>query len=264
MAEPTQFNSNSFLRRESYIRKAGILLVLSPFGNFLWSASFTNLHHWWYPHALWLIAKGVSGVLWFLWSSAFLAGLMMLKGKRSSWTFTLCIIGMNIVFGIMCYKRDIQAGAFQPTLSLLINLGLFALIYSQEFHQRLEKKLLQARMNRPFAVAVQTSLVVDFDGYGTWAKITEITHTGIRVQSMDGNAPRQIEFRTVELVLAKDLALEARFSAKIGPDFVFRFTNLNPARLAALHRWAQRIAAKKPLNQTAQSGPSVVTPSQAA
>ena len=236
--------SENFLRRETYIRYAGIVLTLSPIGNFLWSAALSGIYHWWNPHVLWIIIKSVSGVLWFLWGSAFLAGLLMLKGKRSSWTFTLCIIGINVVCGIISFKRDIQTGWFQPTLSLLINMGLFALIYTQEFHQRLEKKLYEARMNRPFALAVNGMIPIHFDGMGLWAKVTEITHTGFRVRAVDDEAPHNIEFRTVELDFAPNLILHARFSARIGRDFVFRFTNLNPTNLNLLHRWAMKVSGR--------------------
>jgi hypothetical protein len=236
-------NSESFLRREAYIRYAGILLTLSPLGNFFWSSALSGIHHWWQPHTMWMIAKSVSGVLWFLWTSAFLAGVMMLKGKRSSWTFTLCIIGMNVVFGIISYKRDWQSGWFQPTLSLIVNMCLFALIYTQEFHQRLEKKLREAR-NRPFTLAFKYELRVDFEGLGPWARITEISNTGIRLQSIDGFTPLQIESRTVELALTPHLVLRARFVQKVGTEFIFRFTNMNTVNLALLYRWAQRAASK--------------------
>ena len=36
---------------------------------------------------------------------------------------------------------------------------------------------------------------------GNWARVTEITHTTIKLRSLDGEAPRQIEFRTIELAL---------------------------------------------------------------
>ena len=243
-----QLQSASFLRREAYIRYAGILLTLSPIGNFLWSSALSGIYHWWRPHVLGMIMKNVSGMLWFLWGSAFLAGLLMLKGKRSSWTFTLCIIGMNVVFGIITFKRDIQMGWFQPALSLLINIGLFGLIYTQEFHQRFERNLMsaRARLNRPFSVGIQANLPVSFGGMGKWARVTEITHSTIRLRSFDGEAPHQIEFRTIELVLAKGLAIQARFSARIGADFIFRITNLTPQTHPILHRWAISAAKRVP------------------
>jgi hypothetical protein len=243
--QQAEFTRN-FLKREAYIRYAGILFTLSPLGNFLWSSALAGYYHWYYPNVLWAIAQTVSGVLWFLWGSTFAAGLLMLKGKRSSWNFTLCIIGTIIIFNIISFKRDIQIGWFQPTLSLLINIGLFALIYTQEFHQRLEKKLRAARMTRPFSLAVERELQVHFEGLGHWARITEITNAGFRVRSVDGEAPRQIEFRTIEIAITRELVLRARFSAKIGPDFVFRFVQMNPSLLASLHRWAQKIASRTP------------------
>jgi hypothetical protein len=233
--------AQSFLRREIYIKYAGLLLTLSPLGNFLWSSALSGVHHWYQPHTLLLIAKTVSPTLWFLWSSALAAGLMMLKGKRSSWTFTLCILGMNIVFGIINFKSDSKVSGFQPTLSLLINLGLFSLIYVQEFHQRLEKKLRDAR-NRPFQIAMNSEVKVCFDEIGNWAKVTQITDAGIRLHSYNGSAPHQIEYRTIELELSRDLAVRARFSARIGDDFVFRYTNMDFPKRIRLQRWAQKMA----------------------
>lgn len=233
-----------FLRREKYIRYSGILLTISPFGNFLWSAALSGVPRWYDPHILFAITRSIPAVLYFLWATAFAAGLQMLKGKRSSWTFTLCILGMNVVFGIVSFKRDITLGWAQPTMSLAINMSLFALIYTQEFHQRLERKLWAARMNRPFSLEIKTNIKVCFDGKGAWARITEITHTGMRVRSLDGTAPHQIEYRMIELGLTQGLTLRAKFSARIGSDYIFRYVGMNPSSLSALHKWAHRVAGR--------------------
>lgn len=246
-----RMESENFLRRESYIRYAGVLMTLSPLGNFLCSSMVSGIPHWWRWHALALVAHNVSGMLWFLWTLSFIAGLMMLQGKRASWTFPLASIGINIVFGIVTFKRDVQQGWFLPSLSLGLNMGFFALIYTQEFHQKLERKLASARLkameaalSRPFRVPLRRSLKVQFEGIGPWARIIEVTHTGLRLRSLDGKVPRQIESRKVELALAPDLVVQARFLAKShaaeGDEYTFQFVNLTVPTFMRLHRWAQR------------------------
>lgn len=249
-------HSASFLRREKYIRYAGILLTLSPLGNFFWSSALSGIYHWWDPRVLLVILRGIPPILWFLWGSAFFVGLTMLKGKRTSWILTLCVLGLNVVFGIATFKKDIAQGWLQPTLSLAVNIGLFVMIYTQEFHQRLERKLWQARMNRPFAMTVHPIVSIHFEGLGPWARITEIKNTGFRVTSVSESAPKAIEYRTVEIALAQDLVLRARFSARIGSDYVFRFVQMNPALLAKLQRWAYRVGSPIASSDYSSSGPT--------
>jgi hypothetical protein len=238
---PAAENSRSFLSREKCIQYSGFLLALSPFGNFLWSAFLSGVRHWYYPRTLIGIAGTISPFIFFLWASAFVAGWMMLKGKRSSWTFTLSILGMNIVFGIITFKRDSHISAFQPSLAMLVNVALFSLVYAQEFHQKLEKKVLDS-CNSPFQFAIQSELKVRFDQMGDWARVTQISNDGIRIQSYAGNAPEEIERRIIELALSKDLAVKARFSARIENDFVFRYLDMNPVKKVRLARWASKLA----------------------
>jgi hypothetical protein len=239
--------SLNFLKREKYIRYAGILLILSPFGNFFWSSALSGIYHWWNPRVLALIIKGIPPVFLFLWGSAFVVGLTMLKGKRSSWNLTLGLLSLNLIFGIISFKKDIATGWFQPTISLTINAALFVLIYIQEFHQKLEARVWEARMNRPFSITLQSPVVLHFESCGNWAQITEIKNTGFKALCNAQNIPAQLETKTIEIVLTPELVLRARFSARSGQEIIFRFTNLTPASLTELQRWAGRWSTPLPL-----------------
>jgi hypothetical protein len=229
------------LRREVIIRYTGVLLALSPIGNFLWSASFSHIPHWWYPKIFWAILRSVNGTFWLLSGTTCLAGLLMLKGRRSSWMFTLVIIGITILVGLSTFTRDIRDGWLQPTLALAFNCGFFALIYAQGVHQRLEKKIRDAQLNRPFSLEFRNGIRIDFDGHGpSWAEITGVTNRGLLVRPLVEAAPNQIESRTVEIAFAKDLVLQAKCSEKSGNAYFFQFTNLSPSTLNRLHRWAQK------------------------
>jgi hypothetical protein len=232
--------SEKLLRREVIIRYTGVLLAFSPIGNFLSSAGFSHIPHWWYPRILLTILKSVNGGFWFLSGLTILAGLLMLKGRRSSWIFTLTIIGLIILSDLNSFLRDIQDGWLLPSLSLAFNCAFFGLIYAQEFHQRLEKKIRDAQLNRPFALEFRRGIRIDFDGHGSWAEITGVTNRGLLVRPLAGLAPSQIETRTVEISFARDLILQARCMEKTGNGYFFRFTNLSPSTLGRLQRWAQK------------------------
>lgn len=233
-------SSEKLTGREVFIRYVGILLTVSPIGNFLVSAAFSGIPHWWYPHILWAVTRTVNGSFWFLSGATCLAGLMMLKGRRSSWMFTLAIIGMTIIFGGISYTKDIQDGWIQPTLSLAANCGFFALIYAQEFHQRFEKRIRDAQLNRPFMLALKRGVKIDFDGLGLWAEITEVTNKGFFLKPSGKSSPDQIESREVEIAFDRTLTLNAKFAEKTGRGYFFSFTNLSPSTLNRLHRWAQK------------------------
>jgi len=248
-----QMNSSEKpLRRELMIRYTGVVLALSPFGNFLLSLMLSGVPYWWRWVVFKQVAASVNGWFWILSGLSILAGLLMTKGKRSSWRFTLCVIGLSILGGIITFTRDLQDGWFQPTFSLLINCGFFALIYKQEFHQRLERKLRdtekalrEAQARRPFAQTFQREARVDLENFGEWASIVEVTHKGFRLRPLSTTIPEGIETRAIEVSMSSTLVLQARFAVKDRDDYLFRFKDLDPATLTQLRSWAKDQATRR-------------------
>lgn len=142
------------LHREQTIRAAGALFILAPFFNLfmvVWTSSVAN--KWTLP-ILWQFIKAGTWVQWGMQVAALIVGFMMLKGRRETWMPVLGILLVFIVHGVLNYKaQKLKMGAFVPTVSLLINVGLFILVYYQEYWQiaqmELKKTLQKAQKAMP-------------------------------------------------------------------------------------------------------------------
>jgi hypothetical protein len=122
---------------ERFIQLSGLALLLSPFTNFFLSVLNTqSVYSKWTPAALGQIAASISWFHWALWSLSFTIGLMMLKGRRSSWIGVLALLGIFIVVNLFQLPRELEKGRkFLPFLSLFLNCGVFVMLYWVEFKQ---------------------------------------------------------------------------------------------------------------------------------
>jgi hypothetical protein len=236
---PEPAPSEELLRREQIIRYTGILLLFTPLGNFLLSAFLTHSHGWWRLFMLRGFARELNASFWILSALNFFAGALMIKGKRESWISTLCVIGVTILFNLSTFRRDILDGWLQPTLSMVINCAFFGLIYSQEVHQRLQRKLLETAMKMPFSRGFNRCPKIDYGGNGPWAEITAVTQQGLRIRSLTGKVPEGIEWRDIELELEPGFLVQVRFLERSGGEYLFRFIHLTPQAMSRIRKWAR-------------------------
>jgi hypothetical protein len=239
---------SQLLHRERIIRYLGVVVAFSPIGNLLWSATAAKVQ-WWHFDVMSQVLRGLGTWYWLQSALSMLAGLLMIKGKRSSWTFTLCVIGGSIVGGLATLKHDFHEGWFQACLPLAANSAFFGLIYAQEFHQRLEKRVREtARLTRSFSQEFAPdpgrAVKVEFEGFGPWAEIIQITQDGFRVRTLKNLIPQGIESQIVEIALSSELLLQARFAGVEGEELLFRFVDLDSSSYAHLRRWSKARAAR--------------------
>lgn len=234
----SEFKPEKLLPREMMIRVMGILLVLSPAGNFLLAAALSGTHGWWRFATLWALVHAISASFIFLSALTIAAGVMMLQGRRNSWAATLAILGLLILVNAVGFPSAARSSVVQATLPIVIDSALFILIYLQEFHQRMEKKLYDARMNRPFDLELENGPKVVFDGMGSWARIARVSDKELRIRAESETAPRNIELRRMEISLGHDVTLRLRFTARLGNEYVFSYDGLTPSGLTGLRRWA--------------------------
>jgi hypothetical protein len=251
---------HKLLHRERYIQMGGVLLLLAPLFNLVMSIALDSpLPNRWSPASLLIFIKSIKTSSWILHGLSILVGSMMLKGRRSSWILVLLVLGTYIVMNGLYFKQQARSGLAQPVLSLLINVGLFFIVYMQEFHQRLygmpgERKQAPSRAQptsmRPQNLTPQSNpqsnpqttprsnpvLHVDFIGIGPWAHVTNITSSEIRMQSLSPAFPQGIERRTVELILASGKTVRAKFVKRSGDEYTFRYLQEAPHELT--RRWA--------------------------
>lgn len=327
-------------KRERLIQLAGILLMLSPFANFFLSVYFLDtINNKWTPEGLAIIIKNGSPTHWMLWISSFIVGAAMIKGRRASWMPVLAVLGVFIIFNFWNLKKDMQRSTVRPIVLLLTNMSIFALVYSQEFHQssqpRARKKPepvpeptpmpkidpspdigldlatkdiepkeskwslkplsnLAASISSSISIGIKSNIpsfetqseelpaqnpypshheshpenekqqtesmsqskgtnsstaaqptkknqthytdyevhvsdllnkVVEFEGFGPWARITEANLTELHMEAI-GKTPPNIQNRRVEIVLRDKKILRLRMARQSGPKYIFVYREL--------------------------------------
>lgn len=157
--------SDKLLHREQVIRFAGFLLIISPVFNILMTIWASTDPQKWSLHFFMDFAHGQTVVQWLMQAANIVVGSMMLKGRRPNWIPVLVVLFTFIVYGVLRYKASAVSGRFVPTAALMINIGLFLLVYYQEYwqvtHGHLQKlKPLIPKMPKPTPVLEVEALPV--------------------------------------------------------------------------------------------------------
>lgn len=235
------------------IRKVGIILVLSPFANFLYSSYLQQ-------HSLLETAKSITVVNWVLWASALGAGLMMVKARQKSWLFAFFLMAINVLYGVFTFKKSMVMGGwpmvgtawFQPTASLAVNIGFLIFIYRLEFHgaavvkvsdqaDNVRRLFPKAQRKKKFNVQLSKNVHVHFSGIGEWAQIIEVSETGlvVRLTHLLAEVPSEaIQNQELELLLNKDTVVHLRCFDVFDDFYEFHFTQATPEQLDQVKLWA--------------------------
>ena len=282
--------SPRLLQRERIIQVAGFFLMVSPFFNFFVPYFFLEgLPNKWAFATLWQVARAGSLVMWLLSAANIVIGFMMLKGRRASWLSVLIVLGFFIVYGMATLKRDMKSGWVQPVTLVLINMGLFALIYSQEFYQIRQMEALAEKMARLRAQTAQApsasapsppeeasglfsfssvsneplippkataqsqvfkAPLVEMDGLGAWARVLEIDSSKILMRALK-QPPDFIRKKAVEISLGYGLVVRVRWVATTGSIYEFRWENWNQMTAERIQRWMEARRSRQPLKNSA-------------
>jgi|GEM_PF-3535948 len=252
------------------IRKVGIVLVLSPFANFLYSSYLQQ-------HSLWQTAQSISVVNWVLWASALGAGLMMVRGQQKSWLFAFFLMAINVLYGVFTFKKAMLMGGwpmvgsawFQPTASLAVNIGFLIYIYRLEFHGAAMVKVREVandlstslsenlseespekfsapipfpkvvhHQKEKFNVQLTKNVHIDFVGLGEWARIVEVSESGLVVRLLGEQAPEDIRHKNIEMILAPDMIVNLHCYDVIDDFYEFHFIQTSPEQLEQIKLWA--------------------------
>lgn len=235
-------------------RKVGIILVLSPFANFLYSSYLQQ-------HSLLETAKSITVVNWVLWASALGAGLMMVKARQKSWLFAFFLMAINVLYGVFTFKKSVLMGGwpmvgtawFQPAASLAVNIGFLIFIYRLEFHgaamvkvsdqaDNVRRLFPQAQRKKKFNVQLSKNVHVYFSGLGEWAQIIEVSEAGLVVRLLPhllSEVPsEEIQNQELELLLDEDTVVRLRCFDVFDDFYEFHFTQVTPEQLDQVQLWA--------------------------
>lgn len=94
-----------------------------------------------------------------------------------------------------------------------------------------EKPLIAKKKKKPrytdYVVHISDLLnkIVEFEGHGPWARITEANLTELTMEAI-GPTPPEIERRRVEIVLRDNKVLKLKMARQMGPKYIFTYRDL--------------------------------------
>ncbi len=124
------------LRRERTIQVGGVLFLLSPFCNLMLIAAVQKRTDIWNWKGLSAVATHLPLSYWLLNLGSLVIGAMMVKGRRSSWSLVLALLGLFIIYNSFSFTADARTALPQAVIAMIINVAIFILVYVQEFHQQ--------------------------------------------------------------------------------------------------------------------------------
>lgn len=87
----------------------------------------------------------------------------------------------------------------------------------------------------------ERSIPVQFEGFGSWAKLSKITPQGIHMHSLT-ELPFEFGSRQIAVQFASGMNLRIRFSKREGQDFFFEFVDLSKDQVREINAWLKRVA----------------------
>lgn len=91
-------------------------------------------------------------------------------------------------------------------------------------------------------IQTQKRILVNFEGFGNWAQLVNVSSNGIQVRCL-APPPAGIESREIELSLPSGLNLRIRFANQTGSDMYFIYQQLSTGDTQLLNQWLLRQAA---------------------
>lgn len=85
------------------------------------------------------------------------------------------------------------------------------------------------------------SIPIQFEGFGSWARLSKITPKGIHMQSLT-DLPFEFGSRQISVQFASGMSLRIRFSKREGQDFFFEFVDLSNDQVQQINSWLKRVA----------------------
>ncbi len=136
-ATQTSPGHHGYRQKPKWIYFASIVLMLTPFGNLLWSLASLNVQDWYMPSAWAHWVKFVSPTTWFLLAMIFSSGILLLVVRKWTWTLSLACLGVIVVYDIvMIASNQFELmGNFPLILMLLATLSFGLGLYLTEFRK---------------------------------------------------------------------------------------------------------------------------------
>ena len=223
------------LERKIVIRLFGLGLLISPLFNTIAKILITTNvpNKWSFVFAQQVIqANTTPNKILFICSM--LIGALMLRGDKSAWKYTLALLGCHIVNQIINFGPNVRA-SWLFAVFFVVNVAIFLFIADQLVWKVGPTKPRHKRL-RPMANKSEKKIMVHFEGFGPWAKLTSVSTRGLHIRGID-ELPFELSHRAIEVKISDGLVLKTRLSRNMDKDYFFEYIDITPAESEKLNQW---------------------------
>lgn len=238
------------LENKFVIRAFGVCLLLAPIGNNLVTMSMLPAApDRWSLMTFWVVVLKISFMNQALYAASIVIGILMLRGATSAWRYTLGLLGVRLIWQMFNLTKDFKESKLTGVI-FLVNLALFLFIADQLVWKQKVKARAAERTPPPKPEprplqrkhAEGQKVLVDFEGFGTWAQVLNITEAGIEVRALK-KPDFEIGERTIEVSLKNGLTFRAKLKSQSGEKFFFEYVALENQDVHRLNQWMRQTAA---------------------
>ena len=223
------------LERKLVIRLFGVGLLISPLFNIIAKIFVTTNvpSKWTIVFAMQVIqANTTPNKILFICSM--LIGALMLRGASTAWKYTLVLLGCHIVNQIVNFGPNVRQSWLFAAF-FFVNVGIFLFIADQLVWKVGPQKPKHKRLGK-MAAKTEKKIMVHFEGFGPWAKLTSVSMRGLHIRGID-ELPFELNHRAIEVKINDSLILRTRLARNLDKDYFFEYIDITPAESDKLNQW---------------------------
>jgi hypothetical protein len=229
--------ASGYAKKPFWIPLAGLIMVLSPFGNYLLALRAAGAENWATP-AAWLefvpeidpVAAGVMGLV-------FVAGLGLFTARRWSWALASFSLLATVVYNIVSLQDLLWLGSFQvAAMCAMTGFGLLFL-YMGWFRRPYLDPRVRWWETSP---RMRTYLPVSIRGLGLRGSLLDVSRTGALVEwSETGPVEAPKNFL---LKMPGDFEIKCELARKTARGAGLRFVDVDGATRDSLQELLKRLS----------------------
>jgi hypothetical protein len=129
----TTNSSLGYRQKPKLIYLVAVLLMLTPFGNLIWSLKALKVSNWYHPSVWFYWSQYVQWPTWILLGLIFASGLSLLFVRKWSWTFSLVTMAIITIYDIVMWHEFRMMGTAAVVAMIVCTLGFSAFMFFTEF-----------------------------------------------------------------------------------------------------------------------------------
>jgi hypothetical protein len=224
----TSSNSPGYRKKPLWIYIAAIILMITPFGNLLYSLAALGVSQWYLPTTWTFWTQFVSLSTWFLLGIIFSSGVLLLVVRRWTWTLSLVFLSIIVVYDfIMLATNQFEImGPFPIFLMIMATIAFGLGLYLSEFRKPYLNPRLRWWETEPrYRVDLPVTLTtVEHPG-----NLVDISRSGVLIEWADAKAVPEIE-GNLNLTLPTQISIPVVVSRRTARGYGLQFTSLTSSQ----------------------------------